>query len=562
MMRLDIHALLFVGVLAILAYLIIPPLIFVVQTSFLTLRGSATQAVGLQNYVSVLSAPDMSALIANTLTFALGSSVLGLILGTTLAWLVERTNTPFRRATYLAAFISIAVPGIIKVVGWILLLGPRNGLLNVWLREIFGPGAPSFNIFSLHGMILVEGILWTPVVFLLMAVPFRSMDPALEEASSIAGASIWRTFYHVTFKLATPSVLSVLLLTFVRSVEAFEIPALIGIPSRVMVFTTEIYFKIRRGFPPNYGEASAYSVILMLLVSIGIVLYSKATRAAQRFHTITGRGFRPKQIDLGRWRFFTGALILFLPLLILLPIVVLLWASVVPVYTQPSMQSLRSLTLQNYFGAFDNTNVQNAVGNTLIIALVGATLTMLITAVAAWLIVRTRISYRWLLDMLASLTLVFPGVVLGVAILRTYLTLPIPIYGTIWILVLAYLTRFVSYGMRYALPGILQIDQELEESSMASGASWGATFLRIVAPLMMPALFGGWVWIFLISVRELSIAVMLSSPRSQVLSVALFELWQDGQLTEMAAFAIVVTAGVTALATLFHRISWRYGVQA
>jgi iron(III) transport system permease protein len=561
-MRSETQTLLFVGVMAVLVYLVIPPLVFVVQTSFLSLRGFETQGLSLRNYVTVLSAPDMPRLVVNSLTFAIGSSIVGLILGTSLAWLVERTNTPFRRVSYLAAFISIAVPGIIKVVGWILLLGPRNGLLNVWLGKLFGADAPIFNIFSMPGMVLVEGILWTPVVFLLMAVPFRSMDPALEEASSIAGAGHWRTFYYVTFKLATPSVLSVLLLTFIRSMEAFEIPALIGIPSRVMVFTTEIYLKSRRGFPPNYGEASAYSVILMLLVALGIFLYSRATRVAQQFYTITGRGFRPKLIDLGRWRYFTGALILLLPLLIILPIAILLWASIVPVYTQPSLQSLALLTLQNYFGAFENSNVQNAVRNTLIIALISATFTMLITAVAAWLIVRTRLPHRWALDMLASFTLVFPGVVLGVALIRTYLILPIPIYGTIWILIIAYLTRFVSYGMRYSLPGILQIHQELEESSMASGASWSATFRRIVVPLMMPALFGGWIWVFLISVRELSIAVMLSGPRSQVISVALFELWEDGQLTEMAAFAMVVTAGVTALATLFHRVSQHYGVHA
>jgi iron(III) transport system permease protein len=546
--------------MAVLVYLVIPPLVFVVQTSFLSLRGFESQGLSLKNYASVLSVPDMARLIVNSLTFAIGSSIVALVLGTSLAWLVERTNTPFRSAAYLTAFISIAVPGIIKVVGWILLLGPRNGLLNVWVSRLFGPGAPSFNIFSMQGMVLVEGILWTPVVFLLMAVPFRSMDPALEEASSIAGAGHWKTFYYVTFKLATPSVLSVLLLTFIRSMEAFEIPALIGIPSRVAVFTTEIYFKSRRGFPPNYGEASAYSVLLMLFVALGIFLYSRATQLAQQFYTITGRGFRPKLIDLGRWRHLTGALILLLPLLIILPILILLWASMVPVYTQPSLQSLASLTLQNYFGAFENSNVQNAVRNTLIIALVSATFTMLITTVAAWLIVRTRLPHRWTLDMLASFTLVFPGVVLGVALIRTYLTLPIPIYGTIWILIIAYLTRFVSYGMRYSLPGILQIHQELEESSMVSGASWSATFRRIVVPLMMPALFGGWIWVFLISVRELSIAIMLSGPRSQVISVALFELWEDGQLTEMAAFAMVVTGGVTVLATLFHRVSQQYGV--
>ena len=552
---------LFGVVLIVIAYLVIPPVIFTIETSLREETGFEVGGFTLKNYSSILSTPNTLQLLFNSVRFALGSSVVALVLGTLLAWIVERTNTPFRGFVYITAFISFAIPGIIKVIGWILLLGPRAGLINTWLMQLLGLEQAPFDIFSMAGMILTESVLWTPIVFLLMAVPFRSMDPSLEEASSISGAGRWKTFSKITFQLALPSVLSVLLITFIRAIESFEIPALVGIPGGITVLTTEIYLKVRGGgLLPSYADASAYAVLLIVVVSVLLYFYSRATRDAYKFQTITGKGFRPTIIDLGAWRYLTGLLILLVPAFLILPLGALLWASLLPYYAAPSLNALSSVSLENYFAAFNNTNVQNSFRNSLFIGLVSASASVFLTAVTAWLVIRTKIRGRWILDNLATLPLALPGIVMGLAVLRTYLTIPIAVYGTVWILILAFVARYIPYGMRYCYSGLLQIHQDLEEVSQASGASWWTTFRKVVLPLLAPALFGGWVFIFLICIRELSMAIILYGPRSQVIATTIWELYENGQITELSAFSIVIVFVVVVIAVALHRFSQRYGV--
>jgi iron(III) transport system permease protein len=432
-------------------------------------------------------------------------------------------------------------------------------LINLWLADILHLSEPPLNIFSLGGMVAIEGLLWTPLVFLMMSTPFRSMDASLEEASSASGANAWTTFRRVTFRLALPSSLAVLLLTFARSLEAFDIPAIIGIPAGISVFTTEIYLQTKKGFLPSYGEASAYAVVLIVLVGLALLPYHLATRESRKFATVTGKGFRPRVIDLGRWRPVAAVVMLILPATVLLPLLVMAWASFLPYFRPPSVEALSLLTLSNYPAAFGNSNVAGAVANSLFVSLIAATGTILLTLMAAWLTARSSFRHRWILDQLITLPLVFPGIVLGIAVLRTYIAAPLPIYGTLWILVIAYMTRFLPYGMRYSHAGILGIHRDLEESAAASGATWWSIMFRIIIPLMMPALFAGWINIFLITVRELSVAVLLYSPGSQLISVAFWELWQNGQVPELAAFSMVICSGLVVLAMVFHRISQRYG---
>lgn len=560
-MKVDFPRLLFFLILIVLAYLVLPPLFFTIQSSLYVAKGFEAPSLSLKNYEDLFSTPGTASLLLNSLWFAVGSSAVGLFIGTLLAWIVERTNTPFKNLAYLSAFTSFAIPVIIKVIGWILLLGPENGLINVWMRDLFGLKSSPFNVFTMTGMIFVEGVLWSPVVFLFMAAPFRSMDPSLEESAYMSGVGAGKSFYHITFKLALPSVLSVLLLTFVRAVEAFEIPALIGIPGGVMVLTTEIYLKLKTGLLPQYGPASAYGVVLILFVSAGLYLYSTATRQAQKFYTITGRGFRPRLIDLGKWRYLTTALVFVLPAFLFLPVLVLLWSSFLPYYMKPSSEALSAITFANYLSAFQSTNVLGSLKNSLFVSVFSATTTILLTAVAAWIVIRTDIRGRWLLEHLTSFTLAFPGVVLGVALLLTYLKLPVPLYGTIWILVVAYITRYSPHGIRYCSPGLLQINKELEESAQMSGAPWGTVFTKIVVPLMMPSLFAGWIYIFLLSIRELTVALLLYSPGSQVISVTIFEMWDFGKTGELAAFSVSISLLLIAMAVIFHRLSRRYGLQ-
>lgn len=544
-----------------IGYLVLPPLFFIVSTSLIAERGPEAGSLTLSHYGNIfLSLGDFGNLLWNSLVFSVGSAVGALLLGTTIAWLAERTNAPFRNLAYIFAFISFGIPGIVKVVGWILLLGPTAGLINVAVKDLTGI-SPLFDVFSMPGMILVEAVVWAPVVFLLMATPFRTMDPALEEAAVVAGSGNWQVFKSVTLRLALPSVLAVLILTLIRALESFEIPALIGLPAGIEVLTTKIYMEIRGGFLPRYGEASAYSIILIGLVAPALFFYHRVTSHGYRFTTITGKGYRPRRIDLSRWRWPAGLLLLALPLLQVLPLFALVWASFLP-YLQPiSEDALASASLQNYWTAFSDVTIVAAIKNSLAVSIASATATVLIAFVAAWVVVRTNIRGRWLLDQMAMIPLVLPGLVLGVAVLQMYLHIPLPVYGTIWIMFFAFVANFLPYGIRFSHAGLLSIHRELEESSSVCGAKWGQTAWKVLIPLMIPALFAAWIYVFLITIRHLSVPLLLYSPGSQVISVTIWELWENGRIGELAAFSLIITLGTVLLAAGFRRLSQRYTVQ-
>ena len=557
----DINTWLFLLTAATVFYLVVPPLFFIFSTSLISDRGPDAGALTFEHYLSIIgSLSQFWTLIWNSLIFSLGSAAGALLLGTLLAWLAERSDAPFRSVAYVSAFISFGIPGIVKVIGWILLLGPKAGLVNVAVRDLTGI-FPFFNLFSMPGMILVEALLWAPVVFLLMATPFRSLDPSLEDAAMVSGSNSWQAFRRVTLPLALPSVLAVLILTFVRSLEAFEIPALIGLPAGIEVLTTKIYLQMTGGFLPRYGEASAYSILLMGLVAVVLVFYYKLTGQSHKFTTVTGKGYRPRRVELGSWRWLGGFLLLTLPLVQILPLVALIWSSLLPYLQPPSPEAFAQLSFANYSSAFRDMSIVWAILNSLMVSLSAATATVLLTFVVAWLVVRTNISSRWVLDQVATVPLVFPGLVMGVAVLKMYLTLPIPVYGTIWIIVLAFLARYLPYGVRFSYAGLLSIHREIEESSATCGGSWGQTARKILIPLMLPSLFAGWIYIFLITIRELSVALLLYSSGSQIISVTIWELWENGRVGELAAFSLVITAGTVLLAVIFQRLSQQHSLQ-
>ena len=543
-----------------LAYLVLPPFFFILHTSLVVDRGLQAGSFTIKHFENIVeSLGDVKTLLTNSMIFSVGSAGIALVYGTALAWLAERSDAPFRRLAYISAYVSFAIPGIIKVVGWIMLMGPKAGILNAPIVAL--TGAPLFNIFSLSGMVLVESFLWIPIVFLLMATPFRSMDPSLEEAATTAGSTGWQVFRKVTFPLALPSVLAVLILTFIRSLEAFEIPALIGIPAGVEVLTTKIYLQIKGGLIPKYGEASAYSIILIGLVALGLYPYYRITSKTYKFTTISGKAYRPHRIQLGKWHWVGGLLMLVLPLLQFLPIVAIAWSSFLPFAQVPSRKALSLLTFNNYVTAFNDSGIIRSVMNSLTVSMTSATGAILITFFAAWLIVRASIKSRWILDQMAMLPLVFPGIVMGIAILKMYLMLPLPVYGTLWILILAFIARYLPYGIRFSHSALLSLHKELEEGAMVSGASWFQMVRQVVVPLIMPALLAGWIYVFLITFKELSIALLLYSPGSQVVAVTIWELWDNGHVGELAAFSLVITLGTVIVGSIFLNIAQRYGLQ-
>ncbi len=553
---------LFGASLVTLLWIVVPPMLALARASVMVgERPGRAGTLSLDAYAEILGSQRLPDLVVTTVMFAAGSTVVGLLLGGTLAWCVERTNAPLRQLAYPAIFVSFAVPGIVRAIGWIFLLGPRTGTLNEVFRAVTGSDGVLLDVFSLPAMVLVEGVFWIPLVFLMMSASFRSMDPALEEASLVSGAATWRTIRRVTAALALPSVLSVLILTFIRSAQAFEVPLLLGVPGRAYTLTTEVYLSVNTGIVPEYSYSSAYGVLLVAFLVVGIALYGRATRRASSFATITGKGFRPRVLDLGRGRWVVTAIVLAILALQFLPILYVTVASFLPTFGLAG-PLWEHLTLANYATVLASSQIALSLGNSLLIGIVSATVVMVVTAVVAWVIIRSRIRASAVLDQLASLPLVLPGVVLGIAVLVLYLRSPIAVYGTIWILVIAYVTTYLPYGLRYAHPGVLRIHPELEESAQLSGAGWSSTFRRIVVPLVLPALFAGWIFVFLISVRELSVAALLYTPRSPVIATTMLDLWRNGSVNQVTAFGTLVALISITFAVGTYRLSRRFGLQA
>lgn len=555
--HLDRPALVIWAHVAVAMVLVLPPFYYLVVTAFTRQALGAPPEATLANFADVIRSSD-PALIWVTLVYAAGSSLVSLLLGVPTAWLVARTDVPFRRLAFMGAFLSLAVPVVIKGIGWILLLGPNNGFINTSLMSLFGLESAPIKLFSLGGMILIEGLLWTPIVFLLTLPTLSAIDPSMEEAAATSGARFWQVMWHVVIPLARPGILAVLLLTFIRALESFEVPLLIGTPGNLHTFTTVIFNAIKTGFIPRYGVAAAYALILIVIVALPLVFYYRATRHASRYSTITGKGYRPQKFALGWWKIPAALWILLIPLTLIAPILILLWASFLPTYASPKLADLGRMTLENYHAIWTKPDTLEGLTNSLTVSTISATLVAGLTFLFAWQVVRFRGGSRWLLDTVASVPLIFPGIVLGIAVLTQFLALRwIPIYGTIWLLVVAFVIRFLPYGMRYCYSGIISIHQELEESARVSGARTLRVLWSVVLPLAMPAVAAAWLYVFLITVRDLGMAVLLSGPKSQVVSVVILDLWQNGEVPQLGAMSVLLAVLVTLLGLVFARVTGR-----
>ena len=541
----------------VLALLVLPPLYFLFVGALTKQEGGQTYLT-LERFALLLSHRGIMLSAWNSFLFAIGSAILALMIGGLAAWLVERTNAPFKSLTYMTNVIALGTPYVLYTSAWLLLLA-RSGPINTWYRQITGETGVLINVYGMAGMILIEGLLWSPLVFLLLGATLRNFNPALEEAARMSGASTWVTIRRITLPLSMPAILALSMLVFIRTVEAFEVPALVGLPGRLHVLTTDIYEMMHRTMPPDIGSASSLSLILLFIVGVLLYWYGRLTRNAEKYATVTGKSFRPTQIDLGRWRPLAGfALAFYFFLLIVLPAFILIWASLLPFYQTFRSQAFGLLTLDNYRAVLNSPRYVSLVINTLLIAFVSATCVMLLTAVSAWLAVRKAPGAR-VLDNLGTAPLVFPGIVLGVGVMQFFLAVPIGVYGTIWIIVWAFVINYLPYGMRYSYAGMIQLHRELEEAAAASGATPMVGFRRIVFPLLAPSLIAGWLFIFLLATRVLSLPVLLSGPSSQTMAVAMFDLWGNGQGPELAALGLLWSLAMTCIAIVFYLTAKRGG---
>ncbi len=547
------------GTILLLALLVLPPIAVLLRVSLTDPNpdGSAG-ALTLRHYRDLLADPHLYASALNSLVFATAATLVSVSFGGGLAWVTERTNAPFKPLAYLTTIVSLGTPYILYVTAWLFLLG-RTGPFNDAWRQLGGAGT-LIDVYSLPGMILIEGFLWSPLVFLLLSATFRAANADMEEAARMSGASILATVWRISLRLAWPAILAMGLFVFIRNLEAFDVPVLVGTPGRVTLLTTDIYLATRQ-VPPLLGHASAFSVVLIAIVAVLLWFYGRISRSAERYASVTGKGFRPRPFDLGRARWVGGALILVNFVLVLgLPLLALLWTSFSP-YARPfRWAGLRTLTAKNYLAVFHVPSYLSLARDTLLVAAGTATAAMLIATAAAWIAARRRPGGT-ALDQLATLPLVFPGIVLGVAMMELALQSPVPLYGTLWLIGIGFLIRYLPYGMRYAYSGTLQIHRELEEAAGVAGAGPWGTLRRVVVPLLSPALLSGWLFVFLIAAKELSMAVLLSGPGAETMAVAMFDLWTNGQGGELSALGLLWALLMTVFASLFY-VAARRGTSA
>jgi iron(III) transport system permease protein len=541
------------------AFLALYPTAMLLYGSFTSGELGRTGELTLANYAAAYGDAQTYRLLADSFVFAAGASLGSLVLAAPLAWITVRTNAPLRRAFELVAVVPNIFPPVLLAIAWTLLASPTIGLLNALLRPLLGVQEGPLNIYSMPGLVFVEALTLAPLAFLVIAAALRGMDPSLEESARMLGSSHWRILRRVTLPLARPALLAAATLNFVRALESFDTPAIIALPARIEVFTTKIYREALAAYPPDYNLAATYGVSLLVIALVFVYLYRYFTARGERFATVTGKGYRPSVIDLGRWRWAAAALAaLILAMIVALPVLVLFVTSLLPYYQAPTLESLALVSTRHYTALFHNERVFRALGNSLFLALAGASAAMLLAALVGYITARTKVRGRGLLEALTFLPWAFPGAALAIGLAWGYVSVPLPIYATLWILLIAYVTRFLPYGLRAVTSTIVQIHAELEEASRAAGADTWTTFRRIVFPLMRPGVIAGWILLATLFMREFSLSLFLYSPSSEPVGPLLYFLWLDGQAGNVAALGMlvsVVSALLVVLAGHFNRLS-------
>jgi iron(III) transport system permease protein len=530
------------------AVLVLGPLLVLIRTSLAPLESFPldTLTVTLENFVTAYGSPATLRIALNTVWYATGTVLLALAVACAIAWLTERTDLPGRTAIRVLMFATMTVPQLALAFGWILLLNPNNGAINVLLRGLLGLEDSPFDVYSLEMMIFISAIGLVPTMFVMLCGVFRNMDPQLESAATVLGVGRLQALRRITLPLLSPGILSVVIYMLMIMVQAFETPLAIGLTAKVPVLSTRIYLLTQpEARAPAYGLAAAFGIGLLVLAALLLWGYFRATRVGERFRVVTGKGFRPRRLALGRWRLVALACLGLFFALKLAPLLLLLWTSLLPFYRVPSLELLGNLSLANYASVLGRSATQRAVLNTIILMFTSATLTMLLASLISWFAVRGKgRTARWL-DVLAFAPLAIPGIVMALAILLLYIRTPL--YSTIWIIVLAHVTIFIAFGTRTMNGALLQIHPELEHAAMASGAPWATALRKILLPLLWPHFLNGWLWVVAHSMRDLTMPLMLMSTSSLVVSSAIWQLWGVGQVPAASALIVLMTLGLLAL---------------
>lgn len=503
--------------------------------------------LGLANYAKVWLDPATYDLTYNTFVYVVGSTAFGIVVATVLAWLVERSDMPGKIWVYAGVPVTLAVPGLLQAMAWVLLLSPRSGFINRFLMDTFGLESAPLNIYSLGGMIFVEGLRLVPTAFLMLVPLLRAMDPALEEAAAVSGARPHRAVSRVTLGLMAPGIVAVVIYQAMTALEVFEVPGILGMPANIHVFSTKIYAILQTvAGVPAFGEANALAMLYLVFALIAIYFYSRVIARSERFTVITGKAYRPRPVALGRWRHPCLILVfLFLTLAVILPFLVLLYASLLPVLQPPSADAFKAMSFAQYRSVFEYERLRQTLTNTGLMVAVTATATTVMSFLISLVIVRSRFFARKTLDQIAFLPHAIPGIVMGLAFLWLFLvidqTLGTHVFGSIWSLCLAFTVGFIAYGTRAMNAAILQVHRDLEEAATMSSARPWRVMWRVFFPLMLPTFAGVWIWVVLLSVRVAGMPLVLyEGPSNEVLAVLIWYMWEDGNIEAVGAVGTIL----------------------
>ena len=532
-----------------LCFLVLYPLFWLFYGSF----SYGEQGLGAA-LVQFWQLPGLDRAFLNTLYLVAGTVPLSFLIALPLVWITSRTDTPLKGLIEIAALLPFITPPLIGAVAWSLLAAPRTGLVNVFARQL-GATSPIVNIYTMGGLIFVMSLYLSPYVFVTVKAVMERMDATLEDASRIAGGSIAQTARNILIPLSMPAILSAGILVFTRAMEEFAIPGVLGAPSGIYTITTYIYYQAISYVPPRYEVAALLATLLMTVTALCLVVQSRILGGRQRYTTVAGKGQPPRVPRLGRWRYVTMAYaLLYIGLTVVLPYLVLIYAAFIDTWGQ--VPAISNLTLANVVATFDPVlTVRSGLFNSLLLAFLGATFATCLTVIISYTISKGSFWSRNLLDFVSSIPLAMPGPVIAIAVLWAYLHPPFILYGTLWILLIAYVTHFLPYGVRTITVSFRQVSVELERSASVCGAGRLAVFRDILLPLIRPGILAGWMLMFVSMMRELSSSIFLFVPGTETVAVTLLEMWQEARFANVAVLALTLIMISVLVVTLARYLS-------
>jgi len=545
------------ALVAVLAFLVLYPvamlLIGALTNTNPVVDGFGVYDLSLANFVTVLGNPNVHLALMNSLIACTGGTALAVAIGLAFSWIVVRTNTPCKGFIGAASMVPLFVPPLVAGVAWSILGSPKSGLINTMLK--WAGIDWRIDVYSMTGLILVFGMYYAPYVYMFTASALRNMDPSLEEAAEISGVGPVRTLFTVTFPLIAPAIISGMLLSFIVMLGIYGIPAVLGAPANISVLTTYI-FKLTNWSPPLYSTAAAVAIILMVVTGV-LVLLQQRVLAGRSFTTVAGKAFRPRSLDLGPWRWLTlGLALAYLCVVVVLPLMALVVAAFRRFLFIPNAASLfelRHYSLVHFESIFDNPLTMRSIWNTMEVGLITALLGGVLAFAIGYTVHRGNVPGRRGIDLIATLPVAIPGLVIGVAYLWAWIGLPGGLYGTIWILALAFVARFIPDTMKSLSTSFLQIHKELEEAAWICGKGLLGTIRTIVLPLARPGIVAAMTLLFILAIRELGSSLFLYTSDTTVMAVLLLDYYEGGNTGKTAAFSLVQTG---LLAVLICFATW------